>query len=870
MAKRRSLSSWLLTSISAFSLVAPFSIATVGSALAQEAAEPASDEIIVTGTRRATSVQDVPLNIAAVGAAQIEQQGITNITELASVVPGLHVSDQGGHASQPIIVRGLNADPSTSNDGLTDAGGTVGVYIGEVPLIVDMRMEDVERVEVLMGPQGTLYGSGTLGGAIRYIPTAPVFGESSITYRTDVYGYSHSDDLSASYGMTFNIPVADNFAVRGTFDRLQDGGFIDYNYLVLEPGVSDPDPWTANPPLDPASQLTSHEDANDEDVNSGRIAARWEAAPWWDATLTYYFQSSTVSGRQISSSHTLLNTPDYVSAKRVPEIFERNNDLLALEQRFDLGFAELTSSTGYSRLFETSQRDQTDLLLLLNPGSSSYYYDNFPTFTALTRDTSRERNFTQEFRLTSTGDAPLSWIAGVFYSKLDGDYSSREYVPHYSEFLFSDHPLDVSDPLDGINDSVVRPDGLEYISLNDQEQIEYGVYGEVGYDVTSRWNVTLGARWYSYDLDTHSAQDFPVLNAFLGDASGDLYLDAEQASQQDSGWLWKFNTSYEFTDDVMAYFTRSSGFRIGNSNGLELCDPSATGQNTCASPGEEGYASDTTVNYEIGIHSQWLDGHLTLNLATYFIDWQDPQVSSATLVGAQPISINGGGATSRGYEINFNYDWTENFSMRGAYAYTDAQLSEYSPNLITVSNSENGFIVPISLPTTPGLDPDGNVIDVVDLPGSPFDGLESGSPLANYRIAGEKGDRLPGAPQHSFSLFFNYNLPMSNGLEWDFNYGVTGVGDVLTRTGGRGSSYTLPGYVLHNAAIGLTSDNWNLTFYVKNLFDEFAETGASGTALNNVTFDSDNSTGYSTTRSFHTDVAPPRQIGLRFRYKFGG
>ena len=835
---------WLLKSASAFSLCLPFAFATAGHALAQDASVAASNEIIVTGTRRAVSVQDVPLNIAAVGAEQIEEQGISDITELSSLVPGLHIIDQGGHASHPIVVRGLNADPLTSNDGLTNAGGTVGVYVGEIPLIVDMKMEDVERVEVLMGPQGTLYGSGTLGGAIRYIPTAPQFDESSITYRADVYGYSHSDDLSMSYGTTFNIPVADNFAIRGTFDRLEDGGFIDYNYIVQEPGVSEPDPDFSDPAAR-AANLAPVPDANDEDINSGRIAARWQITPWWDTTLTYYFQSGTVYGRQISSSHTLLETPSYESAKRVRELFTRNIDLVSLEQRFDMGFAELTSATGWSRLFESTQRDQTDLLLLLNPGASSYYYDNFPTFTALTLDTSRERTFTQEFRLTSTGDGPFSWIGGVFYSNQDGDYSSKEFTPEFSEFLFTDY---------GGGD--IRSDALEYYNVNNEELTEYGVYGEAGLDITSRWNVTLGARWYSYDLDTHSATDFPVLNtAYYGAGPDEIFLDFEQAAQQDSGWLWKFNTSYEFTDDFMAYFTRSSGFRIGNSNGLEPCT-SGGGQSVCYSDASEAaYTADTTTNYEIGIHSQWFDRRLTLNLATFFIDWEDPQVSSATLIGAQPITINGEGATARGYEVNFNYDWTDNFSMRGSYAYVDAQLSEESPNLITVSNSENGFVVPS----------DGSVAD----PSSPFFGLTPGDPLANYRIAGEKGDRLPGSPQHSFSLFFRYELPTASGVDWDFNYGVTGISDVLTRTGGRGGSYTLPGYILHNASAGVSTENWGITFYVKNIFDEFVETGAAGTARNNVTF-LDDGPGVTTSRSFFTDVAPPRTIGVRFKYMFGG
>ncbi len=354
----------LTSTISAFAL--PFMAG--GVAAAQDAAASGDDEIVVTGSRRAVSVQDVPVNIAAVGAQQIEETGVQDLTELATLVPGLRIIDQGTHASNPIIVRGLNADPLGSNDGSTDGGGTVGVYVGDIPLVVDLRLEDMERVEVLMGPQGTLYGSGTLGGAIRYIPTRPQFGEATIGYRADVYSYSEGDDLSNEVGMTFNIPVGDKFAIRGVIDRLEDSGFIDYNYIVQEPGVSESDLTDFNDPAQRAANLAPVADANDEDIVSGRIAFRWAPTETYEANLTYFFQNSLSGGRQMSSHRGVLpGVDEYESTKRVRETFERNIDLLALEQTFDVGFAELTSSTGYSRIFEKTQRDQTDLLLLLNP-----------------------------------------------------------------------------------------------------------------------------------------------------------------------------------------------------------------------------------------------------------------------------------------------------------------------------------------------------------------------------------------------------------------------------------------------------------------------------------------------------------------------
>nr|MCH9750821.1 Plug domain-containing protein [Alphaproteobacteria bacterium] len=131
---------------------------------AEPEAEARQETVIITATRRAESVQDVPINIAAVGGDQIEQQGFGDISELAAYVPGLNVSDQGGRDGNRIVVRGLNAEPVQAAFGQPDGGGTVATYVGEIPLYVDLRLKDLQRVEVLLGPQGTLYGAGTMGG----------------------------------------------------------------------------------------------------------------------------------------------------------------------------------------------------------------------------------------------------------------------------------------------------------------------------------------------------------------------------------------------------------------------------------------------------------------------------------------------------------------------------------------------------------------------------------------------------------------------------------------------------------------------------------------------------------------------------------
>ena len=298
----------LLLTASAAVLASTFAF----TANAQEAGDEAEGElrinaVTVTATRRAESVQDIPLNIAAVGEQQIAQQGFDELADVLAYVPGINIVDRGGRQGNPLIVRGLNADGLNSGDGNNNGGGTVATYLGEIPIYIDLKLNDLERVEVLLGPQGTLYGAGTLGGAIRYIPKKPNFGGDTFEVRSEVSQYSEADDLSYEAGFTVNKALASNFAIRASVDYEKDSGFIDYPFVVREIGVSDPDPDFSNP-SDVAANLRRVTDADSEEVLSARIAARWEPTDWLDGTLTYYLQKAEIGGRRGSSKQPTVPT----------------------------------------------------------------------------------------------------------------------------------------------------------------------------------------------------------------------------------------------------------------------------------------------------------------------------------------------------------------------------------------------------------------------------------------------------------------------------------------------------------------------------------------------------------------------------------
>ena len=834
MLSRHSLRSRLIVSASLLTLPAGL---TAGFSTAAHA-QAFEDEIIVTATRRAESVQDIPINIAAVGGEQIEQQGFGDLSELAAFVPGLNIADQGGRDGNRIVVRGLNAEPVENGSGQENGGGTVATYIGEIPLFVDLRLNDLQRVEVLLGPQGTLYGAGTLGGAIRYIPNKPDFSGQQFEIRGGAYTYDGGSGISTDTGITFNAPVSDTFAIRGSLDFQNDQGFIDNPFIVQDIGVSEPDPDFTNAD-EVAANFSPIDDANTEEIFSGRIAARWQPNDAIDATLTYYFQEGDYGGRNASSFRTdTIPSERFEFGTRVEEPNERNSDLLALEVVADLGFAELTSATGYATVEENGQRDQTDLLISLE-----YSYETFPTFTAFTFEDEETEIFNQELRLVSKSDSRLNWIVGGFYNRNEFNSLSSEFTPGFGAFADFDRQ--------DLND-------LEFFQADRNLLEERAVFGEVGYDITDAWSVTGGIRVYDFDLETANLTEFPFFtdadsfNPFpLSDIEDQLTLEENQSG---SGTLFKVNTAYKFGGGNSVYATFSQGFRVGRSNAGATCtdedvaafasgaDPEQglclflPGQQFSEDPAdiavldENQAEDDTTDNYEIGFKTTWLDGAVRLNGAVFFVEWNDPQVSATSINASVPITVNAESAESKGFELDGSWRVNDNFRLRGNFSYTEAELTADVPGLITT-------IQPPGFGTT----------------------IE----------AGQDGDRLPGSPETQFSVFGDYQHPLSNGDAILVNGGYAWQDDVLTFTGGRGGSFTLPSYGRANVAVGYQADNWNFTLYSDNIFNDFSETSASNTPLNNQTIGAfDGDTNPANVREFRTNVLPPRSFGARFKYTF--
>ena len=793
----------LLTLAIAAALTSPLSV------LADEVGankEKSLEVIEITATRRSGSVQEAPLNITALDADLMKDQNISELADIARWVPGLTITDQGGRSGSPIIVRGLN----TNSSGPGSDGGTVATYIGEIPVSIDMRLVDVERVEVLIGPQGTLYGAGTLGGAIRYMLKSPDLDLTTAEVYGDLFQGKESNNLGGETGFIVNLPlIEEKLAIRASLNFYEDPGFVDYNYVVREPGISQPDiDWTDSSAL--ANNFKKMADANGETTTTGRVSVRWKATDWLDATLNYFYQKQDTEGRSIVH-HNALNPSNglnsvigkYESAYRYDEPRDKEDSLLSLELKADLGFAELVSATGFSSFEAVGQRDQTDLLIRLD-----YGYEEFPSFSAFTREEQEEETFTQEIRLVSQGDSPLSWIVGGFYNSFESDSTSKEFTPGFGEFA-----------VENFDGEQARPDNLEYYSVDRSDVTEQAIFGEVSYAFTEELTVTVGARLYEYEVNSESAVDFPLANTlFSGAGVNEISLNFKEISASDNGNLFKFNANYQFSDTVMAYLTVSEGFRIGGSNGLAPCpDPLPDKQIGCGQPAEMLYTADTTTNYEVGFKSTWLKNRVHFNAALFNVDWDDAQIAGATVVGQLPYTSNAGTANAKGIEISSRAMLTDSITAYATYAYTKVQLTSDAPYLFNTDGTDGG----------------------VD------------------------GDRLPGSPENQFSLGVNYQTDLYEDKTLDINYGFTAQSDSISKLGLHANGETLPGYGLSNISAKVTADVWSATVYVNNLFDKYTYTSVRRDVADITT-----ANGAEIQRNYGHYINRPLTVGIKFNYQF--
>ncbi len=808
-------------------------------------ADPAADSgdvIIVTGTRRSVSIQDAPVNITALSAERLKENNVNDLRGLAAFTPGITIQDTGPRNTGTVVLRGLNATDTSSIGNNNDSA--VATYIGEVPLYLDLKLLDIQRVETLLGPQGTLYGAGTLAGAIRYIPNRPDPNKWSGTAHGKLYAVAHSDSPGFQMDGTVNIPIVPGkIALRSTVGYYNDPGFIDYTYLLNQPGTSLPQPQASGvrfgqigTPRETAGAVSSfygsigtadqvaanlhtYKDANFEHTFTTRNQLGLFPTDGVNIYLTYAYQHTTTNGRQANGGG-VLGTGKYEAPWRYLEPSDRKAHLFAGEIEAELGdIAQLVSSTSYSIRDINSSSDVTDLLLDLD-----YNYELFPAFSGFTDQKVKYKQFTQEVRLVSTHGGPFSWIVGGFYNSLKYHSDYQEIVPGLGVYYFGPDIFNANYPRE-----------VEYASIADTRTTEKAVYGEGTFKITDAWQVTAGGRYFGYNARVLGGIALPLLGdvptiAYDGLLNAQGQPDYKRASK--NGFIWKFNTSYKFSPDLMVYATASKGYRIGGPNRVAPCPADLTDiQNACALPNELFYGPDQTYNKEIGIRSTLFGGKFNFNLAAYHILWKGIQLASATVNGATGITVNGGAAVSKGVELTFWAKPTRRLTIQGNYSYTDAHLTQDVPDLLDYRNFPGNRDMPGTRPKS-------------------------------IRIAAQAGDRLPGSMRHSGSLGLTYTAPAPGG-EIVANWTATYVGDIVTRPGGRAYGETLPDYIVNRASIAYRlNEGFEVRLYADNIFDKYAVTSV-GNDLSRRTIND-----YTVSRYYSNNVLSPRKVGVELTKTF--
>ncbi|GAB3111651.1 TonB-dependent receptor [Aestuariicella hydrocarbonica] len=611
----------------------------ISAAVAQENSGSTSrlalEEITVTATRRAEGVQDIPYNITAVTGDFLKDVGADDLTKMSQFIPGMQMIDNGARGTNLVTLRGMNVGglEAAENQGGTDV---ISRYINDTPLLIDFKLNDVARVEVLRGPQGTLYGRGAMGGTLRYILNEPNSEEIEGEIGTKLYKNNESDDFSYQFNGVFNLPITDTLALRVSGSYLDDTGFVDYTNVLTEPGVS--------------NNTREVEDVNDEQTLSLRVSLRWEPTDTFYGQLNYFHQDQETGGRQAVNED--FTGDKFSSALRYTEPYATENRLYNLEMNWDIRWVELFSSTSYSTFDETeSRRDQTDLLCVdIYPG-----YCDFPEFSGFTDDSEEKDVFVQELRILSTADsAPawMDWILGFYYEDEDTENSDKEFTPGYQDYA-------------GIDTGYGE---LEYWNYGNQTFEEKAVFGEMTFRPIEPWQITVGVRYF--EQEQVIKEDCTLLAIFWFYTQPPATPECESGKSNIDDTVTKFNTSYNFTEDFMVYLTRAEGFRRGGTN----VGPQLTSE-------EKSFTSDEVTNYEIGWRATLADGQWIFNGAIFRIDWEDLQVPAKS--EAQAINIIGNASEGRieGLELSAQGMITENLQLSGWATYYDHELVEDAPEI---------------------------------------------------------------------------------------------------------------------------------------------------------------------------------------------
>ncbi len=672
---------------------------TLGCSIASAAETPSAsasdtlEEITVTAQKRSESVQNVPLSITTFSSKELEQKSITDFFDYGTKVPNLAFANTGDGVgtSRTISIRGISGD------------NTTGFYIDDTPLpdSVDPRVLDIDHIEVLRGPQGTLYGARSMGGTVRVITKSPQLSEFSADIHGGVSDTWNTTQPNYTGDAVVNIPIIqDRLALRvsGFYDN--EAGYFKRSYCNDINATANN--LNAAPTCTPLSVNTDRAATTVLD-NIGQVKTYGGAATLTvkvtdDLTVTPRFmtQRAEYNGFPMSDLLTVpgngygypipspsvppalppLHANDFTQARifNVPEGGYDTWKLASLGIHWNTAAGEVISSTAYftRKVFETE--DVSDWLYAGLLGG----YQAIPDAVSEKKDYSR---FVEEVRFVSQLQGPVQFVTGVFYSDLHGQIPFAGYYPANSaagvgNILFNVFGLCPPNAPVGtyLCPNPRNPDEIFGTYYNTRVK-EPAVFGEVSYEFAQNWKATAGIRWSQVKTTAGGYQEGAVTESVDDYYAGIGQLVDAPVTTKESSTTPKVQLDYHINPDVMVYTTAAKGFRPG---GLVPSVPAAL----CATQLPTGvtvdqtrrFNSDSLWNYELGIKSAWFDHRLTLDAAAFYVDWKNIQQLILLGCGFQ-YRANAGAATSKGGEIELNARPIQPLQISAGIGYQNAKIS---------------------------------------------------------------------------------------------------------------------------------------------------------------------------------------------------
>jgi outer membrane receptor protein involved in Fe transport len=653
---------------------------SVGAAAAGDAdtSSGALEEVVVTATRRSERLQDVPISVTAFSQEKMDAQGLRSIDDVTRLTPGVAFSRNGtgssanyNDESSDINIRGIDSAAGAS---------TTGIYINDTPIqsrhigfgAVNAfpALFDLDHVEVLRGPQGTLFGAGAEGGVVRFLTPSPTLDKDSGYLRSEL-GTTKNGDASYELGAAIGGPIIDNvlgFRVSASFRR--DGGYVDRVAYTRA---------TATPATDPLTPPTYASDvyanSNWQQTTSLRGELKWAVNDAVSVSPSFYYQELHINDTAIYWPN--LSDPGNDVYRNGNRLSNPSTDpfwLAAIKVDWDLGFGQFTSNTSYYSRNQHSTSDYTQYLrasFLGNTYPSSPLDEGYAPF----RD--KQNNFYQEIRIASKDtSARVSWNAGLFYAHMNENVAEDIYDPTIDgEFT----------PVTGVPGGLCGPNFLGYPCPNGllfdgpvQRVVDkqIAVFGEVGFKFTDTLKLTLGVRGSKVDYDGISIAG----GAFTGGPTTSFEASGSEKPVTPKGVF-----AWQPDHDNMFYVSAAKGYRVGGVNvGVgTICngDLASIGVPLGADgnrhvPGQ--YQSDSLWSYEIGGKNSFLDHRLQIDSSFFVINWKNIQQNVYLPSCGEQFVANLGQVQSRGGDIDVQYRPIEPLTLGVTVAYTDARFTKSS------------------------------------------------------------------------------------------------------------------------------------------------------------------------------------------------